>query len=95
MNQERIFQIIVSPHVTEKTAGDEKLLVLKVAKDATKPEIKKAAESLFGVKVANVRTVVQKGKVKRFRATVGKRSDFKKAYISLSEPMDYEQIMAG
>jgi large subunit ribosomal protein L23 len=79
------YDVIVSPVITEKTtmASEHNQVVFKVAKNATKPEIKKAVESLFGVKVKAVNTLVRKGKVKRFRGIVGKQSDFKKAIITL------------
>ena len=79
------YDVIVSPVITEKTtmASEHNQVVFKVAKNATKPEIKKAVESLFGVKVKAVNTLVRKGKVKRFRNIVGKQSDFKKAIVTL------------
>ncbi|MGY0399054.1 MAG: 50S ribosomal protein L23 [Ostreibacterium sp.] len=94
MNKERLYQIIRAPHVTEKTAASEKQIVFKVANDATKPEIKEAVEALFDVKVESVRVVNLKGKRKNFRMRKGKQSNVKKAYIGLSEAIDYEQIMA-
>ncbi len=95
MRKERLFQIIRAPHVTEKTAASEKQIVFKVAKDATKAEIKEAVETLFEVKVESVRVVNLKGKRKNFRARQGKQSDVKKAYIGLAEAIDYEQMMAN
>lgn len=79
------YDVIVSPVITEKTtmASEQNQVVFKVAKNATKPEIKKAVESLFGVKVKAVNTLVHKGKVKRFRGIVGKQSDYKKAIVTL------------
>ena len=79
------YDVIVSPVITEKTtmASEHNQVVFKVAKNATKPEIKKAVESLFGVKVKAVNTLVRKGKVKRFRGIVGKQNDFKKAIVTL------------
>ena len=79
------YDVIVSPVITEKTtmASEHNQVVFRVAKNATKPEIKKAVESLFGVKVKAVNTLVRKGKVKRFRGIVGKQSDFKKAIVTL------------
>ena len=71
MNQERIFQILISPHISEKSAvlGDNaNQAVFQVATDAKKPEIKAAVEQLFEVKVANVRTVNVKGKTKQMQA---------------------------
>jgi large subunit ribosomal protein L23 len=88
MNQERIFQIIRMPHISEKSAvlGDAaNQAVFQVASDARKPEIKEAVEQLFNVKVANVRTANMKGKTKRQGLRRGKRSDWKKAYVSLEQ----------
>ena len=87
MNQERIYDILLGPVVTEKsTMGSEfNQVTFRVALDATKPEIKEAVESLFNVKVTNVNTNRTNGKVKRFRGRVGKRSDYKKAMVTLED----------
>lgn len=79
------YDVIVSPVITEKStmASEHNQVVFKVAKNATKPEIKKAVESLFGVKVKAVNTLVRKGKVKVFRGIRGKQNDFKKAIVTL------------
>lgn len=84
---EKDYQTIVAPHITEKaTLGSEHgQVTFKVKKDATKPEIKAAVEKLFGVKVKAVNTLIQKGKNKRFKGVLGRRSDFKKAIITLEE----------
>ncbi|TNE63353.1 MAG: 50S ribosomal protein L23 [Alphaproteobacteria bacterium] len=81
------YDVIKSPVITEKaTLGSENNQVtFKVAIDATKPEIKAAVEALFGVKVKKVNTLRQEGKVKRFRGTVGKRAEYKKAMVTLEE----------
>lgn len=83
----RLYDVIVRPIVTEKsTAGLEHNKVqFKVAGTATKPRIKQAVESLFGVEVKSVNTVTVKGKAKRFRGLPGKRSDVKKAIVTLKE----------
>ena len=85
--QEWMYEIISHPHVTEKaTMGSEHgQVTFKVPMDATKPKIKKAVETLFGVKVKGVNTLIQKGKNKRFKGVVGRRSDFKKAIVSLED----------
>ena len=85
--KERWYDIILGPLVTEKsTRGSENNQVtFKVSLDASKPEIKKAVESLFEVKVKQVNTIRMKGKVKRFKGHVGKRSNWKKAIVSLQE----------
>ena len=84
---ERDYNVIVSPHITEKaTLGSEHgQVTFRVAKDATKPEIKTAVENLFDVKVKAVNTMIQKGKTKRFKGIMGRRSDFKKAIITLED----------
>ncbi len=81
------YDVIVSPVITEKStmASEHNQVVFKVAKNATKPEIKKAVESLFGVKVKAVNTLVRKGKEKRFRGVVGRQNDIKKAIVTLVE----------
>ena len=60
-------------------------MTFRVAKDATKPEVKQAVEALFDVKVKAVNTLNQKGKIKRFRGRLGKRNDVKKAIVTLEE----------
>jgi len=84
---ERCYAIVRRPVITEKaTLGSEhNQVTFRVAKDATKPEIKRAIEALFKVKVTAVNTVNVKGKVKRFRGRLGERSDYKKAIITLAE----------
>ncbi len=81
------FDLLLKPVVTEKsTVGVENNQVtFKVALNATKPEIKEAVETVFGVKVNAVNTLRQQGKVKRFRGVVGKRPDYKKAIVTLAE----------
>ena len=83
----RHYDVIVSPAITEKTtmASENNQVVFNVARKATKPEIKAAVEALFNVKVKGVNTLVRKGKVKRFRGTIGRQSDVKKAIVTLAE----------
>ena len=87
VSQERTFEVVLSPVVTEKsTMGSEhNQVTFEVAIDATKPEIKAAVENLFKVKVKAVNTLLQKGKTKRFRGRIGKRGDVKKAFVTLEE----------
>ncbi|MFL5334849.1 MAG: 50S ribosomal protein L23 [Geminicoccaceae bacterium] len=87
MNKLAMYDVIVAPMVTEKSTrvSEHNQVVFKVRMDATKPEIKAAIEGLFGVKVTAVNTLVQKGKMKRFKGRVGFRSDFKKAIVTLVE----------
>jgi large subunit ribosomal protein L23 len=79
------YDIIRNPVVTEKStmASESNQVVFDVAIDASKPEIKAAVEELFSVKVKAVNTIVRKGKVKRFRGHLGRRSDVKKAVVTL------------
>lgn len=85
MTDLRHYDVLTSPVITEKTTmvSEQNQIVFNVAKSATKPEIKAAVEALFGVKVKSVNTLVRKGKVKRFRGTVGRQSDVKKAVVTL------------
>ena len=87
MSDIRNYDVIVSPVITEKAtmASERNQVVFNVARDASKPEIKRAVEGLFGVKVTAVNTVLRKGKVKRFRGHLGKQSDVKKAIVTLAE----------
>lgn len=83
----RHYDVIVAPHITEKATllSEHNAVVFKVAGDASKPEIKAAVEALFGVTVKAVNTIVQKGKVKRWKGKPYTRSDFKKAIVTLAE----------
>ncbi len=97
MNQERLMKILLAPHISEKAttvAERHKQFVFHVARDATKPEIKKAVELMFDVKVAGVRVVNLKGKTKRFGTTLGRRKHVKKAYVSLEPGYDID-FMGG
>ena len=83
----RHFDVIVAPHITEKSTllSEKNAVVFKVAKDASKPEIKAAVEALFDVKVTGVNTMVAKGKSKRWKGQPYQRSDSKKAIVTLAE----------
>lgn len=99
MNQERLLKVILAPVVSEKSnmlAEKRNQMVFKVLKDATKTEIKAAIELLFKVEVASVTTTTTKGKTKRFGRTLGRRSDVKKAYVSLvaGQELDLEAAAA-
>jgi len=86
MNQERLMKILLAPRVSEKTVrlnNELHQVTFIVRSDATKPEIKSAVEMLFNVKVDAVRVVNVAGKERRFGRKIGRRSDWKKAYISL------------
>jgi large subunit ribosomal protein L23 len=97
MNQERVFKVLLGPHVSEKAAVVADLnnqYVFKVAADATKPEIKKAVEQLFEVTVTGVNTVNVKGKTKRTARGIGRRSGFRKAYVSIAEGQEIDFVGA-
>ncbi len=86
MNQEKLMNILLSPRVTEKSSmiGDKhRQYVFKVLKDATKPQIRRAVELMFKVEVESVQVTNVSGKYKAFKQTLGKRSDWKKAYVKL------------
>ena len=82
-----LYDVIRKPIVTEKAtmASENGAVVFEVSIDSNKPLIKEAVETLFGVKVKAVNTMVTKGKQKRFRGMLGKRRDIKKAYVTLEE----------
>ena len=93
MNQDRIYQVLLAPHISEKAtvvAEKHKQFVFRVAPDATKPEIKQAVEHLFKVQVDQVRVVNCGGKTKRSGASYGKRADFRKAYVALKPGFDID-----
>ncbi|MEH6822295.1 MAG: 50S ribosomal protein L23 [Motiliproteus sp.] len=95
MNQERIFKVLLGPHISEKAtivAEDAQQVVFRVASDATKPEIKKAVEQLFEVKVASVRVLNVKGKTKRTAHGMGQRKSIRKAYVRLAEGHDIDFV---
>ena len=83
----RHYDIVLAPHITEKSTmlSEHNSVVFKVAPKATKPEIKAAVEALFNVKVTNVNTLVAKGKSKRWKGAPYRRSDVKKAIVTLAE----------
>jgi large subunit ribosomal protein L23 len=83
----RHYDVVLSPIITEKATNASELnqVMFKVARTATKPQIKEAVEKLFEVKVKSVNTLVRKGKHKAFRGRLGEQSDFKKAIVTLEE----------
>ncbi len=85
--REAMYEIVRSPVITEKATllSERNQVVFRVAQHANKLQIKAAIETLFGVKVLGVNTLVQKGKTKRFKGRPGVRSDVKKAYVQLAE----------
>ncbi len=99
MSQERLLQVLVAPHVSEKAtmiAEKHNQVVFKVRRDANKLEIKKAVEELFKVEVERVNTTLVKGKNKRFGRSLGRRQDYKKAYVSLKagNEIDFTSVVA-
>ena len=91
MNKERLMNIILSPHVSEKAtlcADTKNQHVFSVIKGANKLEVKKAVEKMFDVKVSEVRLLNIQGKLKRLGRRVGKGKDWKKAYVKLKEGFD-------
>jgi len=97
MNNERLSRILIAPLVSEKgtrVADQNRQMVFRVLRDATKPEIRKAVEKMFDVTVTGVQVLNCKGKVKRFGRAVGRRSDWKKAYVTLAEGSDIDFVGA-
>jgi large subunit ribosomal protein L23 len=97
MSNERLSRILIAPVVSEKStrvADQSQQIVFKVMRDATKPEIRRAVEKMFDVTVTAVQTSNVRGKVKRFGQTIGRRSDWKKAYVTLAEGSDIDFVGA-
>ncbi len=95
MNEERLMKVLVAPLISEKSSIAAEMnnqYVFKVTTDATKPEIKAAVEMLFDVKVDAVKVANMKGKTKRFGQKMGRRNDWKKAYISLQEGQEIDLL---
>ncbi|NNJ94912.1 MAG: 50S ribosomal protein L23 [Halobacteria archaeon] len=93
MNREKLMNVLLAPVVSEKSsrlADANRQFVFKVMKSATKPEVKKAVELMFDVKVDNVQISNMRGKVKAHGRSIGRRSDWKKAYVTLSEGHDID-----
>mgnify|MGYP000913948356 CR=1 FL=1 len=97
-NQERLMQVLVAPQISEKAtflADRNEQVVFFVAPDATKPEVKAAVELLFKVEVKSVQMANLKGKVKRFGRSLGRRSDVKKAFVSLKPGQEINFVEGG
>ena len=87
LSQERLINVLVAPHVTEKSAlamQNSNQYAFRVRRDAAKPDIKAAVELMFQVKVESVNMVNEPGKVRRFGKTPGRTQDWKKAYVRLA-----------
>ena len=94
----KLTEVIRRPITTEKTTvlrEDGRTLVFQVAKNANKIDVRRAVETLFGSKVASVRTSVAHGKMKRQGKYVGRRSDWKKAYVKLREGEKLPEFLQG
>jgi large subunit ribosomal protein L23 len=98
MNQERLMQVLLAPQTSEKAtyvADKNEQVIFRVASDATKPEIKAAVELLFKVQVETVQVANVKGKVKRFKGSVGRRKGWKKAFVSLKPGQEINFVEGG
>ena len=95
--ENRHYDVIVAPHITEKATlvSEHNAVVFKVAKDASKPEIKAAVEAIYDRKVKSVNTLVVKGKTKRWKGKPYTRSDVKKAIVTLAEGQEPIDITSG
>lgn len=96
-SQERLMTVLLGPHLSEKStrvAEASNQVVFRVRPDSTKQEVRRAVEMLFDVKVENVQIVNLRGKVKRFGQTLGRRKDWKKAYVTLAEGDDIDFLGA-
>ena len=93
----RHYDVILVPHITEKSTllSEHNGVVFKVSNDATKPQIKEAVEALFDRKVKSVNTIVSKGKTKRWKGKPYKRTDAKKAIVTLVEGQEPIDVTSG
>ncbi|MHB8455489.1 MAG: 50S ribosomal protein L23 [Acidiferrobacterales bacterium] len=95
MNDQNLFQVLLAPHISEKSsrvADKNRQFVFTVRRDATKPVIKQAVEKMFGVEVDSVTVTNLKGKLKRQGKTPGRRQDVKKAYVRLKPGHDIDFV---
>lgn len=93
MNDDRLFHVILAPHVSEKSsrlADRHRQIALEVRPDASKPEIKRAVEKLFNVEIEAVTVINMKGKTKQTGRRSGRRKDWKKAYVRLKPGQDID-----
>lgn len=98
MNQERLMQVLLAPQISEKAtwvADKHEQVIFRVASDATKPEIKAAVELLFKVQVESVQVSTVKGKQKRFGRSMGRRKNWKKAFVSLKPGQEINFVEGG
>lgn len=97
-NQERLLQVLLAPQISEKStfvADKNEQVVFRVVADATKPEIKAAVELLFKVQVESVQVLNVKGKVKRTGRVMGRRKDWKKAFVCLKPGQEINFVEGG
>ncbi|MAI43070.1 MAG: 50S ribosomal protein L23 [Candidatus Azotimanducaceae bacterium] len=93
MNKDRLYKVVLGAHISEKAtliADETNQITFKVAKDATRPEIKEAIEKIYGVVVKNVTVLNVKGKVKRSLRGMSKKPNWKKAYVRLESGHDID-----
>ena len=98
ISQERLLQVLLAPQISEKAtyiADKNEQVVFKVATDATKPEVKAAVEALFKVEVKSVQVLNVKGKSKRFGRSMGRRKDWKKAFVCLKPGQEINFVDGG
>ncbi|MFT5100681.1 MAG: large subunit ribosomal protein L23 [Patiriisocius sp.] len=98
MNQERMYNVLLGAHISEKAtiiADEANQFAFKVAKDATRPEIKEAVEKIYGVSVKEVTVLNVKGKVKRNMRGVSRKPSWKKAYVRLDDGHDIDFASAA
>jgi large subunit ribosomal protein L23 len=98
MNQERLMQVLLAPQISEKAtwvAEKNDQVIFRVVSDATKPEIKAAVELLFKVQVESVQVSTVKGKQKRFGRSMGRRKNWKKAFVSLKPGQEINFVEGG
>lgn len=96
MNGSQIYNVLLAPHISEKSSMGAELSgrhTFKVAADATKIDVKRAVEKLFNVDVESVQIINVKGKTKRFGATVGKRTSWKKATVRIADGQDLDFVV--
>ena len=98
MNQERLLQVLLAPQVSEKAtflADKHEQVIFRVVSDATKPEVKGAVELLFKVAVKSVQIANVKGKQKKFGRVMGRRKNWKKAYVCLKPGQEINFVDGG
>jgi large subunit ribosomal protein L23 len=98
MNQQRLMQVLLAPQISEKAtyvADKHEQVIFRVAPDATKPEVKAAVELLFKVEVDSVQIANVKGKQKKFGRFMGKRKNWKKAYVCLKAGQEINFVEGG